>query len=390
MDSKEDNRRIALAFSGLTVESVGMESLACPVCLDLPSGEVHQCLEGHCLCVRCWNRLDPHRCPECRDWLPHKNRNRDREARIAALAATCDHCGVTTTRGAMAEHLRTCKLRPATCSAATAGWKEMAAEQAWPAASDEEVGWRRERVWGPAEDDAPPSDAAVAVMMMSEATAALQKHLMVARVAEKACEQIRRLSNGMIADSGKLPESMVRARSLCVCAMDAVVEAMRAHLQVAAVQQEGCRTLNFLTRRVGPESATESGTVEAVLDAMRAHLQVAQVLRYGAGALLQSTSASDTAVLRVAEAGGLQLMVAAMRTHPQALEVQQRSVVVLYYCRGLFRPYYWGYFRGHATGAISAAMQAFDEGDGTRAYAVLVLNCLKGLDPSNVPRRGNA
>ena len=26
-----------------------MESLACPVCLDLPSGEVHQCLEGHCL-----------------------------------------------------------------------------------------------------------------------------------------------------------------------------------------------------------------------------------------------------------------------------------------------------------------------------------------------------
>ena len=95
-------------------------------------------------------------------------------------------------------------------------------------------------------------------------------------------------------------------------------------------------------------------------------------------------------VLRVAEAGGLQLMVAAMRTHPQALEVQQRSVAVLYCCRGLFRPYYWGYFRGHATGAVSAAMQAFDEGDGNRRYAVLVLNCLQGLDPSNVPRRGNA
>ena len=92
---------MAPAFAGLTVESVDMESLACPVCFDLPSGEVHQCLEGHCYCVRCWNSLDPHRCPECRDWLPHKNRNRDREARIAALAATCDHCDVTTTRGAI-------------------------------------------------------------------------------------------------------------------------------------------------------------------------------------------------------------------------------------------------------------------------------------------------
>ena len=45
--SKEDNRRMALAFSKSTVESVDMEFLACPVCLDLPSGEVHQCLEGH-------------------------------------------------------------------------------------------------------------------------------------------------------------------------------------------------------------------------------------------------------------------------------------------------------------------------------------------------------
>ena len=292
--------------SGLTAESVDMESVACPVCLDLPSGEVHQCLEGHCLCVRCWNRLDPHRCPECRDWLPHKNRNRDREARIAGLAATCDHCGVTTTRGAMAEHLRTCQLRPATCSAATAGcgWKEMAAEQVWPTASDEDGGLQRERVLGPAEDDAPPSDAAVAVMMMSEATAALRKHLMVARVAEKVCGQIRRLSKGMTADFlGELPESMARSRSLCVCGLDAVVEAMRAHPQVTAVQQEGCRALMFLTRRIGPESATESGTVEAVVDAMRAHLQAAEVLKNGAAALMQSTNKSDAAVQRVADAG---------------------------------------------------------------------------------------
>ena len=32
-------------YMALTAE-VDMESLVCPVCLDLPSGEVHQCFEG--------------------------------------------------------------------------------------------------------------------------------------------------------------------------------------------------------------------------------------------------------------------------------------------------------------------------------------------------------
>ena len=37
------------------------------MCLTLPEGEVHQCNEGHCCCVECWNHLEePRRCPECR------------------------------------------------------------------------------------------------------------------------------------------------------------------------------------------------------------------------------------------------------------------------------------------------------------------------------------
>ena len=228
---------------------------------------------------------------------------------------------------------------------------------------------------------------------ITTATAALRKHLMVARVAEKACEQIRRLSKGMMADLlGELPESMARSRSLCVCGLDAVVEAMRAHPQVTAVQQEGCRALMFLTTRIGPESATESGTVEAVVDAMRAHLQAAEVLKNGAAALMQSTNKSDAAVQRVADAGGLQLMVAAMRTHPQ-LEVQQGSVAVLYSCRGLFcrAPYGQRVSEVGGRAVISAALKAFNESDSdwsllpldwsrSRQFALSVLNCLAPIE----------
>jgi len=110
------------------------ESLACPVCLGLPAGEWHQCFEGHCYCIDCWRRLRPRRCPECREPIRLKNRSRDREARIAALAAACDQCGEVTTRGAMAEHLRACQQRPeylTTCAAVAAGcgWEGTAAER---------------------------------------------------------------------------------------------------------------------------------------------------------------------------------------------------------------------------------------------------------------------
>ena len=379
---------MAVASSASKTAFEDMESpLACPVCLDLPSGEVHQCLEGHCMCVDCWNRLDPRRCPECRDWLPHKNRNRDREARIAAMDAACDHCGMTTTRGAIAEHLRACHLRPTTCAAAEAGcgWKGMAAEQAahesacslvfvnglfaqQPLAGrvrafegDEEGGRRRQRVLGPVVHDAPPSDATVAVMGMAEATAALRKHLMVARVAEKACKQLRLLSKGMMKGFGELPESLAGFRSLCVSGLDAVVEVMRAHPQVAKVQEEGCGALQSLTIRIGPESATEAGTVEAALDAMRAHLQVTHVLLRGFKALFWPSYGCAAAVQRVAEAGGLQLVVAAMRTHPQVAEVQERGVQALFSWRGLLCRAPYGHRVTEVGGqdVLAAAMQAF-------------------------------
>ena len=156
---------------------------------------------------------------------------------------------------------------------------------------------------------------------------------------------------------------------------------MRAHSQVASVQKEGCRALRSLTKRIGPESATEARTVEAVLDAMRAHLHATQVLRHGSSALVVSTYCNDAAVERVAEAGGLQLVVAAMRAHPQVLEVQKPSVGLLYLCRGLLCRAPYGRLVSEAGGqaAVSAAMQSFpdDERNTHRGCALALRDCLR-------------
>ena len=108
------------------------EGLECPICLTLPEGEVHQCNEGHCYCVRCWDRLsEPRRCPECRQSIPQANRNRAAERAIAALAWSCEHCGVATTRGAKAAHLAACPQVPTACAAAAVGcgWEGVMSEQ---------------------------------------------------------------------------------------------------------------------------------------------------------------------------------------------------------------------------------------------------------------------
>ena len=102
--------------------AMAAEGLECPICLTLPEGEVHQCNEGHCYCVRCWDRLsEPRRCPECRQPVPQANRNRAAERAIAALAWSCEHCGVATTRGAKAAHLAACPQVPTACAAAAVG-----------------------------------------------------------------------------------------------------------------------------------------------------------------------------------------------------------------------------------------------------------------------------
>ena len=76
------------------------------MCLELPPGEVHQCFHGHCLCLQCWNRLNPRVCPECRQPLPRGNRNRHFEERVQALRSRAPkHDKTTQTSGAPAHPL---------------------------------------------------------------------------------------------------------------------------------------------------------------------------------------------------------------------------------------------------------------------------------------------
>ena len=336
-------------------------SLACPVCFELPAGEVHQCFEGHCYCIDCWRRLQPRRCPECRDFIPLRNRSRAQEARVAALPAVCDHCDQVTTRGAMAEHLRVCQQRPTTCAAAEAGCSlEGMAPAKQPLSGrvraldeeeeEEEGGRRRRQRVGPAPHDAPPSDATMAVMGMGEATAALREHLNVVRVVGAACMRLRDLTEGEYF-SEPLQSQGVKA----------VVDAMQAHLQVARVQSIACAALHGLTKALsiaGRQAAAETGAIEAVLNAMQAHQQNRLAQMMGFSALTSLCYGYDAAVLRAAEAGALQVAVAAMRMHPQN-EMMQLSgcFALMRYGKGEANEQRAAEAGGRAV--VIAAMQAF-------------------------------
>lgn len=380
-------------------------ALECAICLTLPADEVHQCHNSHCYCVDCWNKLlDPRRCPECRDPLPQMNRNRDREERIAALPAQCDHCGEATTHGNKPAHERACPQRPVKCMGAAAGcsWAGVAAEQQaheaicpragcqrllaplqvlcdgllaqnrlqtvlnqqlitqndqwqqqvaalqWQVAGLEplvgrvrvlegneeaDVRQQRQRI-GPAPHDAPPHDAAVAVMEPAELVAALQAHGAVARVAATACNRLAALSFEEGSHSGTTVQLAVEAGAL-----EAVVGAMRAHLHAADVQGEACCALTNLCIGIDAaglarlQRAAEAGALEAVVEAMWAHPQVTAVQERGCGPLSMICWGEDALGLarkqRAVDAGALQAVVTAMQTDLQAVYVQEDGCYAL-------------------------------------------------------------
>ena len=258
----------------------------CAVCLTIPEGEVHQCNEGHCYCVDCWNRLDPRRCPECRLPLPQVNRNRAAERAIAALEACCDHCGEVTTRGAIAAHRRVCPQAP--------------------------------------------SDAVLADMGLTEAVAALRAHLPVVRVVEKACLRLQDLCEPIGSEQAAAEAGVV----------EAAVAALQAHQRVACVQLEACELLmhnicfefdeaghSLVRSEAGlarAERAAEAGAIEAVVAAMRAHPHMAAVQEISCIVLIALCGGTSHLAhkQRAIDAGGRTVVVTAMQAHPDDAEVQ--------------------------------------------------------------------
>ena len=404
------------------------EGLECPICLTLPEGEVHQCNEGHCYCVRCWDRLsEPRRCPECRRSIPQANRNRAAERAIAALAWSCEHCGVATTRGAKASHLAACPKVPTACAAAAAGcsWAGVMSEQeaheaacpyaiclrvmaplqaqnqqlqaqnqelqrkvaalqplvgrvrALEGVGTEEGGRRQRQRVGPAPHDAPPSNAAVEQSGVVDVVAALRTHVTVARVAEKACERLALL---------RLPVDSEQA-AVQAGAIEASVAAMRAHPQVVGVQEAGCSALVNLSYgdnaagRARAQRAAEAGAIEAVVDAMQAQSQVRNLQAHGCAVLRNVCVGDDAAAsarqLQITNAGGLEALVGAMEAHAQ-YDVHEAGCGALLIMCGRSASVAARALQAGGRRAAAAAMQAHPDHEDVQADGQALLDLLAG------------
>jgi hypothetical protein len=319
--------------------------------MTLPEGQVHQCNEGHCYCVDCWNRLDPRRCPECRLEVPLLvNRCRAAERAIAALEASCDHCGEATTRGAMAAHLpsaRVCPQRPNFCAAAAGcRWKGLAAEQAAHEAACPFAICQRMMAPMQAQNQQLQTECQELRALVAAQNEQLQGRVRALEgdeeveeeegeeeqeseeeeesAAEGAEEGGRRQRQRVGAAPHDAPPSDEELEEM---ELEEVAAALRAHVAVARVAEEACERLADLCEPDGSEqAAAEAGAIEAVVAAMRAHRQVADVQDYGCRVLASvcfgDGAATDARCQRVAAAGAIEEVVAALRAHLRVAGVQ--------------------------------------------------------------------
>ena len=91
------------------------EDLECPLCMELPDAEVHQCVNNHFFCGDCLSthqrsgHAASNKCPTCRVALGDEPvRNRGVEARIGLLPGQCD-CGKGMLRKDLKVHMATCE-----------------------------------------------------------------------------------------------------------------------------------------------------------------------------------------------------------------------------------------------------------------------------------------
>uniref|UniRef100_H0Y0B7 E3 ubiquitin-protein ligase n=1 Tax=Otolemur garnettii TaxID=30611 RepID=H0Y0B7_OTOGA len=90
--------------------------LECPVCFDYVLPPIHQCRQGHLVCISCRQKLTS--CPTCREPLG-SIRNLVMDKVAYSLTFPCKYavfgCGTTLSPAEKAEHEKVCDFKPYSC-----------------------------------------------------------------------------------------------------------------------------------------------------------------------------------------------------------------------------------------------------------------------------------
>ena len=166
--------------------------------------------------------------------------------------------------------------------------------------------------------------------------------------------------------------------------VEAVLEALRDYMTVAAVVQRALGALKALTAADELREAVVSlYGAEAVIAAMGAHARSARIQDRGATVLANAAFGSEVRKRRIGRSGGLDAILAAMRAHARDEETAARCCLAV---RNLtFRSQVNQYLGGRAGGVptILDAMRRFPANAQLQYQAVVALSNLSVDDKAN-------
>eukprot|EP00802_Teleaulax_amphioxeia_P003339 Tamp_03342.p1 GENE.Tamp_03342~~Tamp_03342.p1 ORF type:complete len:1150 (-),score=276.67 Tamp_03342:25-3474(-) len=158
------------------------------------------------------------------------------------------------------------------------------------------------------------------------------------RVQEQACAVLLQLTPGVEgaewrrireAAGAEMQDLVAEYKKLADCGViRAVLQAMEAHAQSAAVAQTGCRILRVLARSDAKEKIAALLGLEAIVQAMGAHADHAGVQEQACGALF-SLALNNANKEKVAALLGIEAIVQAMGAHREHAGVQEAACAAL-------------------------------------------------------------
>ena len=150
--------------------------------------------------------------------------------------------------------------------------------------------------------------------------AAMRAHMGVASVQENGC--------GALWNIAHLAENQPKVA--VAGGIEAVVAAITAHSSIASVQSKGCGALlNIAHSAENRQKVAAAGGIETVVAAMKAHTSVSAVQSYGCGALWNIAFFAENQ-LKLAASGGIKTVVAAMKAHAGDADVQSYGCMALW------------------------------------------------------------